>query len=441
MKEGKSLLFVNKKKQKNFIRWSRLYPLHGAMSQKFFCFFFSKKRRLFLPLALFLLSAQAPQTQLQEAERARAAELRAQQEAAGRAAAARADERRLAAAQAAALARLRETEANTGSAAARIAALAERERAATARLAVRSADIAPLLPVLARLNAYPAETLLAIPLPPEQAVRGVIVLGGIVRQIEADARALRAEQAEVAALQAELDAAMPRLTQALAAQASAAEALDSQLRQTREVRRTAEDQAAEASQRAAGEAARAENLRAAIAQIETARKAAEDRARRDAQDAARQRRDADAAAARNRQAALARPAGPGLRGQAVSPVDGSITRPFGHAGEAGPATGASLTAAPGARVVSPCAGRVVFAGPFRSFGQLLIVDCGGGYHFVLAGFERLDAAVGQNVAAGAPVGVMPGWDPRASTARPLLYVELRHDGQPVDPAPYLRGKG
>ncbi len=416
--------------------------LRGAAAKpgkKFFASFFQKRRPLLL-LALLLTTAQAPQTQLQEAERARAAELRAQQEAAGRAAAARADERRLAAAQATALARLRETEQATGSTATRIAALAERERAAATRLAARSADLAPLLPVLARLSTYPAETLLAIPLPPEQAVRGVIVLGGIIRQIEADARALRAEQAEVATLQAELDAAMPRLAQALAAQANAAAALDGQLRQTREVRRSAEDQAAEAAQRAAGEAARAENLRAAIAQLEAARKAAEDLARREAQAAARNRRDTDATAARQRQAALARP-GPGLRGQAVPPVEGSIARPFGQAGEAGTTTGASLATAPAARVVSPCAGRVMFAAPFRSFGQLLIVDCGGGYHFVLAGFERLDAAVGQSVNAGAPVGVMPGWDPRASTARPLLYVELRHDGQPVDPAPYLRGRG
>jgi septal ring factor EnvC (AmiA/AmiB activator) len=92
-------------------------------------------------------------------------------------------------------------------------------------------------------------------------------------------------------------------------------------------------------------------------------------------------------------------------------------------------------------VVSPCGGRIVFAGPFRSFGLLLIVDCGGGYHFVLAGFQRLDAQVGQSVQPGEPVGIMPNWDPRASATRPSLYVELRQNGQPVNPAPFLRAKG
>lgn len=390
--------------------------------------------------------AQTPPSpaQLQDADRARAAELRAQQEAASRAAAARTEERRIAAAQTAALGRLRDSEAATGLLATRIAGLAERQRAAEARLTQRSAEIAPLLPLLARLRAYPAETLMAAPVPAEDSVRGLIVLRGLLQRIEADVRAVRAEQAAIASLQAELDAAMPRLSAALSTQSAAAEALDAQLRQTREVRRAAEEQAAEAAERAAAQATRADSLRSAIAEMEAARREAAAQARREAQEATRLRREDTANAARQRQAAISRPAGPGLAGprsRVVSPVEGTVARVFGQATESGQANGTSFTAPPGARVVSPCAGRVMFAGPFRSFGQLLIVDCGGGYHFVLAGFDRLDAAVGQSVAAGAPVGVMPGWDPRASTARPLLYVELRQDGQPVDPAPYLRGRG
>ncbi|MEJ0018739.1 MAG: peptidoglycan DD-metalloendopeptidase family protein [Acetobacteraceae bacterium] len=84
---------------------------------------------------------------------------------------------------------------------------------------------------------------------------------------------------------------------------------------------------------------------------------------------------------------------------------------------------------------------MAFAAAFRSYGLLLIVDCGGGYHAVLAGFERLDVKVGQSVAAGEPVGVMPGWEPGGSGSRPALYVELRRDGQPVNPAPWLRASG
>jgi septal ring factor EnvC (AmiA/AmiB activator) len=308
---------------------------------------------------------------------------------------------------------------------------------------VRIADFTPLLPVLERLAMFPAETMLAVPVPPEQAVRGALVLGGIVRTLEREAAALRNEQAALAALQAELDAELPRLSEARAAQEQAAEALDDALRAARDEGRTANDQAADAARRAATEAARAEGLKSAIAQLEAERRAAEAQARREAAAAARRRQTAAAEAARQRQAALAAPAGPGLSEAAAglaAPVAGRLVRGFGEATDSGPSTGLAYHAAPGARVVSPCGGRVVFAGPFRSFGRLMIVDCGGGYHFVLAGFERIDLAVGQRVASGAPVGVMPGWDPRAAGGRPSLYVELRRAGQAVNPAPFLRGR-
>ena len=155
-------------------------------------------------------------------------------------------------------------------------------------------------------------------------------------------------------------------------------------------------------------------------------------------------------AARDRQAALAKPAGPGLdaarpagnvgktaSARLTAPVTGQLVRHFGDPTDAGAATGIAYQAAPAARVVAPCAGRVVYAGPFRSYGKLLILDCGRGYHVVLSGFERLDAQVGQALGAGAPVGVMPGWDPRATAIRPALSVELRHAGEPINPLPFL----
>ena len=379
--------------------------------------------------------------QLREAERARAAELEAVQTARSRAEAARAQEKTLARQQDATLARLRETEAATLDISERIRTLADGQREAAARLAARSADMLPLLPLVQRLQLFPAETLLAVPQSPEQAVRGVLVLRGIARRLEQEAASIRAEQNRLAQLQVQIDRELPALSAARSAQRDASATLDIQLRETRQDRHAAEEDAADASRRAAIEAARADSLRAAIARIAEDRRPAEAEARREARVAGRRRQDAAAAAARDRQAAIARPAGPGLSNADVAaPVSGNVVHGFGDATEAGRASGVSYQVAPGARVVSPCGGRVVFAGPFRSFGLLLIMDCGGGYHFVLSGFDRLDAQVGQSVRAGAPVGVMPGWDPRASASRPLLYVELRHNGQAVNPSGFLRAK-
>jgi septal ring factor EnvC (AmiA/AmiB activator) len=119
------------------------------------------------------------------------------------------------------------------------------------------------------------------------------------------------------------------------------------------------------------------------------------------------------------------------------PVAGRVSTAWGERGPGGTHRGLTFAAAAGARVVSPCAGRAVYAAPFRSFGLLLIVDCGGGYHFVLAGLDRLDTAAGQRLLAGEPVGVLgSGGDAGAS-----LYLELRRHGQPVDPRPWFAARG
>jgi len=386
-------------------------------------------------------AAPSAEQRLEDAERARAADLAAQRAAAAKAQEAAEEERRLAGEQVVAAARLRTAEDALAAASARVAELERRRQAAEQRLAARAADLGPLLPLIVRLSLYPAETVLAVPRPPEQAVRGVLVLRGLAGRLEQEAAAMRDEQAEVASLQRELDEALPGLTAAQEDQARQAAALDAEIDGMRALRAAAEDAASDAARQAAAHAAEADGLRAAIARIDAERQAAEARARADRAAAAQRRQAAAEAAARQRQEALARPAGPGVgepRGQLTAPVAGSVVRAFGDSTEAGPANGVSYQAPPAARVVSPCGGRVVFAAPFRSFGLLMIVDCGGGYHFVLSGLFRLDAEVGQRVEAGGPVGVMPSWDPRSpGSQRPLLYLELRRDGMPINPAPYL----
>ncbi|MCW9046109.1 MAG: peptidoglycan DD-metalloendopeptidase family protein, partial [Alphaproteobacteria bacterium] len=87
----------------------------------------------------------------------------------------------------------------------------------------------------------------------------------------------------------------------------------------------------------------------------------------------------------------------------------------------------------GAHVVAPYDGRVVYAGPFRGYGQLLIIEHGEGYHTLLAGMERIDSVVGQWLLAGEPIGVMS----KNKSKKPTLYLEMRKDGHPINPVPWL----
>ncbi|TIS55999.1 MAG: hypothetical protein E5W93_13735, partial [Mesorhizobium sp.] len=132
-----------------------------------------------------------------------------------------------------------------------------------------------------------------------------------------------------------------------------------------------------------------------------------------------------------------------LQGQIVLPVIGKIKRRFGaDDGNGAMMLGDMVATQSGAIVTAPADGNVLYAGPFRSYGQLLILNAGDGYHVVLAGMSRISVATGQSVLAGEPIGAM-GEARVASTsasqngnATPELYVEFRKDGKPVDPNPW-----
>jgi len=124
------------------------------------------------------------------------------------------------------------------------------------------------------------------------------------------------------------------------------------------------------------------------------------------------------------------------------PVNGVKIRDFGAADEFGGAEkGVSIATRAAAQVTAPCDGWVVYSAPYRSYGQLLILNAGGGYHVLLAGMERISVDVGQFVLTGEPVAVM-GSGPQVASAmaagsgQPILYIEFRKDGSPVDPAPW-----
>jgi septal ring factor EnvC (AmiA/AmiB activator) len=130
------------------------------------------------------------------------------------------------------------------------------------------------------------------------------------------------------------------------------------------------------------------------------------------------------------------------KGLFALPVNGVKMREFGGSdGAGGVEKGISLATRPGAQVTTPCDGWVVYAGPFRSYGQLLILNAGGGYHVLIAGMERISVNIGQFVLTGEPVATMGTKSQVASilatnASQPVLYIEFRKDGTPIDPGPW-----
>lgn len=121
-----------------------------------------------------------------------------------------------------------------------------------------------------------------------------------------------------------------------------------------------------------------------------------------------------------------------------APAEGRIVRGYGVRENGAPPTqGALVRTRSRAQVVSPAAGEVAYAGPFRSYGQVLILNMDGGYAVVLTGMASVGVRVGDAVRAGQPIGEMPDSDMTA----PDLYVEVRRGGSPIDPGRWLSARG
>lgn len=114
------------------------------------------------------------------------------------------------------------------------------------------------------------------------------------------------------------------------------------------------------------------------------------------------------------------------------PVTGRTLAGFGSVGENGLVSrGLSLAPRAGAQVVAPAAGRVAFAGPYRGYGRIVIIEHAGGWTSLLTGLGRIDVEVGQELVGGSPLGV-------AGARAPVVTFEVRRAGEPVNPLDLLR---
>ncbi|HXP96897.1 MAG TPA: peptidoglycan DD-metalloendopeptidase family protein [Telmatospirillum sp.] len=259
-------------------------------------------------------------------------------------------------------------------------------------------------------------------------------------------KAMAGEAEDLRDLLARIEQEKKRREQEIAERAAAEKAAREAERIAAKIAHEAEIAAAKAAHEAAiaSEKAAKEQHAAEIAAARQA-KQAEEQAARAAKDA-----QAKATVAAREAAAATAKVGPTTQrnppawsrpfsqaqGEMPFPARGKVTLKFGQPNELGaPSRGISIATRGDAQVVAPYDGQVVFSGPFRGYGLLLIIEHGEGYHTLLAGMSRIDSDVGQHLLPGEPVGVMG-----QSESKPVLYVELRRNGQPVNPLPWLTAR-
>lgn len=306
----------------------------------------------------------------------------------------------------------------------RLATLEKEEFDKAAHLARRRGELTATLAALQRIARLPAATLIAMPRPPNDTIRSAILLRSAVPELNREANRLRDDISELTALRAEINSERGKLDSAfrnLKSERKRLAALTSRKMELLESTRDAERTGARDAARLSAEAG---NLRELL-----------DTLSRKPGVGALEGPDFEPppGSAREKAAASGDGEEPAVRAPGDLPVPGRIVTAFGDRLPNGLASrGVSIAARASSPVVAPKPGRVVFAGNFRGYGNLVILELSGQGHALIAGLGKINAEIGDEVLAGEPLGEMT---PSTSDA-PRLYFELRQRGQPINPLPH-----
>src|SRR5205809_1414778 len=327
----------------------------------------------------------------------------------------------------------------------RLEPLDDREQALRASLEQRRGVIAEVLAALQRIGRQAPPGLLIRAEDALQSVRSAMMLGAVLPEMRQQTEVLAADLAELVRLRQQIAAERDRLARDLFVLADERQRLSLYIDERQRRLAEAEQALTDERQRAAELGRQAENLNQLIAKLEQGLGTAA----RAARAGGRTNDDAKPSSGRPDLAALKDPgrlspavAFASAKGMLPLPVNGARIKEFGAAdGLGGTEKGMSVAARPSSQITAPCDGWVVYAGPFRNYGQLLILNAGGGYHVLLAGMERISVDLGQFVVTGEPVAVMGDGAQSAvakagGVSQPVLYIEFRKDGVPVDPGPW-----
>jgi septal ring factor EnvC (AmiA/AmiB activator) len=313
--------------------------------------------------------------------------------------------------------------------------------------------LAEVLAALQRMGRNPPPALLVSPDDALSSVRSAILLGAVVPGVRRETDRLAADLKSLTDLSVALAAQRQTYVTTMASAIEEEQRMNALLEENAKLSAKSQDDLERENQRVEQLAARATSLENLIASLErsiaSARDAAEaarandrDMAALTPEQRARLQEEAGAILPDKNRIAPAYPFSV-LKAKLALPVAGDVIRQVGEDDGTGhPAQGLTVAAGSGLVVTAPADGWVMFAGPFRSYGEMVIMNAGENYHILLSGMDKVSVRQGQFVVSGEPVGQM-GEKRIASatglnleTDRPTLYIEFRKDGKPVDSRPW-----
>ncbi|MBT3556385.1 MAG: peptidoglycan DD-metalloendopeptidase family protein [Rhodospirillales bacterium] len=335
-----------------------------------------------------------------------------------------------------------------------LADLEQSERDKVARLATRRKQFAGVLMALERLARFPPEAMIAQPGSPADTVRSALLLRSVVPEIEAQAAELGREVDSLARAREQIEVRRESLWRETVGLEEEGLKLGALLAQKKLLKQQTDAESYLAEQRASELAKEASDLRDLIARIQADKAArtlnASETAMATVVPPSKPTAGDSQSVENETQVAALNVLGNGIlsggsirdmKGNLPFPVIGKVVAKYGETNENGMTQrGLEVKTRPGAQVIASFEGTVVFVGDFRGYGQLLIIEHSGGYHSLLAGMTRIDSVMGQQVLTGEPVGVMGGDAGSSTDQDAILYVELRREGQSINPSSWLSSR-
>jgi septal ring factor EnvC (AmiA/AmiB activator) len=293
-------------------------------------------------------------------------------------------------------------------------------------LSIRRKQLGASLESMIKLSRMPPEAVIAMPGKIENTMRAAQLLGLITQNLQTESESLKGQLAE-------LDGLQKKLAGNYASREAARKKLEDRQRdlgdritqRTRMQEKLGQDQK-RLSQDANELSQKSKTLQDLVENLEKKRR---ERERLDAQNQPLTSKRGEESTKNKGLRSFVR-----AKGSIRKPVSGKLTLRFGTSkGQNETSRGVEISARSGASVVAPYDGEVVFTGPFMDYGRMMILRHSDGYHSLIAGFARIDVTPGDIVKQGEPIGVLG-----TKSASATLYLELRKDSRPIDPAPWIR---
>ncbi|PIT70728.1 murein hydrolase activator EnvC family protein [Bartonella tribocorum] len=289
----------------------------------------------------------------------------------------------------------------------------------------RRAEFAAVLAILERMGLNPPPALMIQPEDVLASMRSSVLLGHVIPHIQEKTRNLTEKLKELTNLSNSITTQYTALKAKLQSQAEQQKRLELLLDKKNKLQKKSEKELTEQQQRNIALAKKARTLEELISELDHQSKFSSD----------------SSIQIRKSLQLLEQSNFESRKGSLLFPVSGKRMR-SSHKNSQITRFGETVETESGAVVVSPADAFVAFAGPFRSYGQLIILNVGNGYHIILTGMSKINVKQGQFVLSGEPLGMM-GMQFIANSvaldigkATPMLYIEFRKQGKPVNPTPW-----